>query len=149
MIAIRLSRGGARKRPFYHIVATDMRKRRDSGYLERLGYFNPVATGDETLLQIDQERVSYWLSQGAKPSERAAHLIRCHTKGVSPVRPHKEPVRMAPKAVKEEEAAPEEPVAEAKPAEPQEPVAEAKAASEEPAAEAQAAPEPAEDKPAD
>jgi len=76
MVTIRLARGGAKKRPFYNIVVTDKRKPRDSGYIERLGFFNPVARGKEVRLQFDQERVQYWLSQGAQPSERVGKLLK-------------------------------------------------------------------------
>jgi len=76
MVTIRLSRGGAKKRPFYHVVVTDSRSGRDGRYLERLGYFNPIATGGESKLKIDLERADYWLGQGAKPSERVANLIK-------------------------------------------------------------------------
>ena len=75
MVTIRLSRGGAKKRPFYHIVVTDSRKRRDSGYIERLGYFNPRATGQETRLHVELERVNHWRSVGAKPSPRVETLL--------------------------------------------------------------------------
>lgn len=75
MVTIRLSRGGAKKRPFYHIVVTDSRKRRDSGYIERLGYFNPRATGQETRLHVEIERVKHWQSVGAKPSSRVETLL--------------------------------------------------------------------------
>ncbi len=76
MVTIRLARGGAKKRPFYHIVVTDSRKRRDSGYIERLGYFNPRATGQEVRLHVDMERVGYWRGVGAKPSERVESLLK-------------------------------------------------------------------------
>ncbi|HPE59687.1 MAG: 30S ribosomal protein S16 [Thiothrix sp.] len=76
MVTIRLARGGAKKRPFYNIVVTDKRKPRDSGYIERLGFFNPVARGKEVRLQFDQERVQYWLSQGAQPTERVGKLLK-------------------------------------------------------------------------
>jgi small subunit ribosomal protein S16 len=76
MIAIRLTRGGAKKRPFYQVVVTDSRKRRDSGYIERLGYFNPRATGQEVELHLEIDRVDHWLQQGAKPSETAQKLIK-------------------------------------------------------------------------
>ena len=76
MVSIRLSRGGAKKRPFYHIVVTDSRNRRDGRYIERLGYFNPIATGGETELNINLERADYWISQGARPSDRVASLIK-------------------------------------------------------------------------
>ncbi len=76
MVTIRLARGGAKKRPFYHMVVTDSRNRRDGRYIERVGYFNPVATGGETRLDIKKERVDYWLSQGAKTSDRVAKLLK-------------------------------------------------------------------------
>lgn len=76
MVSIRLSRAGAKKRPFYHLVVTDSRNRRDGRYIERVGFFNPVATGQEEELKVDVERVDYWLAQGAKPSERVAALIK-------------------------------------------------------------------------
>ena len=76
MVSIRLSRGGAKKRPFYHVVVTDSRNRRDGRCIERLGYFNPVATGGETALKIDLERTEYWIGQGARPSDRVASLIK-------------------------------------------------------------------------
>ena len=76
MVSIRLSRGGAKKRPFYHIVVTDSRNRRDGRYIERLGFFNPIATGGETGLRIDLARADYWVSQGAAPSDRVAGLIK-------------------------------------------------------------------------
>ena len=80
LVTIRLARAGAKKRPFYHLVVTDSRKPRDSGYIERLGFFNPIATGKEEELRIDQERVQHWLEQGAKLSDRAAQLVRKHAK---------------------------------------------------------------------
>ena len=76
MVSIRLSRGGAKRRPFYHVVVTETRNRRDGRYIERLGYFNPVATGGETELNIDLGRTDYWISQGARPSDRVASLIK-------------------------------------------------------------------------
>ncbi len=80
MVTIRLSRGGAKKRPFYHIVVTDSRKRRDSGYIERLGFFNPVARGQEVKLHIDVDRLQGWLARGAKASERVASLLKGYQK---------------------------------------------------------------------
>jgi len=76
MVKIRLARHGARKRPFYHIVVTDIRNRRDGRCLERVGYFNPIAQGEARRLHIDLERVDYWLRQGAHTGERVARLIR-------------------------------------------------------------------------
>ncbi len=75
MVVIRLARGGAKKRPFYHIVATDSRNPRDGSYLERLGFYNPIATGGEVRLQLDQVRLAYWLGVGAQPSDRVSNLI--------------------------------------------------------------------------
>jgi len=80
MVTIRLARGGAKKRPFYHIVVTDSRARRDSSYIERLGYFNPRATGQEVRLNLEDDRITYWLGQGAQPSERVAKLLKAEAK---------------------------------------------------------------------
>jgi small subunit ribosomal protein S16 len=76
MVTIRLSRTGAKKRPFYHIVVSDSRNARDGRYIERLGFFNPIAVGGEEGLRIDQERVQHWISKGAQPSDRVATLIK-------------------------------------------------------------------------
>jgi small subunit ribosomal protein S16 len=76
MVTIRLARSGAKKRPFYHIVVTDSRNKRDGRYIERLGFYNPVATGQEIEVKIDHERMEYWLAQGAQTSERVASLAR-------------------------------------------------------------------------
>lgn len=76
MVKIRLSRGGAKKRPFYQIVVTDIRKARDGGCIERLGFFNPCATGGESRLRVDRARAEHWLEQGAQPSERVAKLLK-------------------------------------------------------------------------
>jgi small subunit ribosomal protein S16 len=84
MVTIRLSRGGAKKRPFYHIVVTDSRNRRDGKFIERIGFFNPIAVGGEVELNLNQERATYWLSKGAATSERVAHLIKQAKKTVPP-----------------------------------------------------------------
>ena len=76
MVTIRLARAGAKKRPFYHIVAADSRNPRDGRYIERLGFFNPIASGREERLRLEQERIDYWLSQGAQPTDRVAGLIK-------------------------------------------------------------------------
>ena len=76
MVSIRLSRGGSKKRPFYHIVVTDSRNKRDGRRIERVGFFNPLASGQEVGLSINHERVKYWIAQGAKASERVASLIK-------------------------------------------------------------------------
>jgi len=75
MVKIRLARGGAKRQPFYHIVVTDSRKRRDGRNIERLGFFNPVARGNDERLRVDRERVEHWLEQGAQISERVSHLV--------------------------------------------------------------------------
>ena len=85
MVTIRLSRGGAKKRPFYHVVVTDSRNRRDGRYIERLGFFNPIAKGGEERLNLNIERIDYWLSQGAQASERVGHLIKTHQKQATAV----------------------------------------------------------------
>ncbi|HRY14986.1 MAG: 30S ribosomal protein S16 [Candidatus Competibacteraceae bacterium] len=76
MVSIRLSRGGAKKRPFYTIVVTDSRNRRDGRYIERLGFFNPIASGKEERLNMNRERLQYWLNTGAQPSERVISLMK-------------------------------------------------------------------------
>ena len=75
MVKIRLARGGAKKRPFYHIVVTDSRNKRDGRRIERIGFFNPVARGQEERLRVDLERVEYWSGVGAQLSERVKHLV--------------------------------------------------------------------------
>ncbi len=80
MVSIRLSRGGAKKRPFYHIVVTDQRNRRDGRYIERLGYFNPIAVDGKDRIRIDLPRVDYWIGQGAQPSDRVNSLLKGYRK---------------------------------------------------------------------
>jgi small subunit ribosomal protein S16 len=76
MVTIRLTRAGGKKRPFYHIIVTDSRNRRDGRYIERLGFFNPIATGKEEPLRLDLSRAEHWIGQGAQPSDRVADLIK-------------------------------------------------------------------------
>ncbi|HET6629745.1 MAG TPA: 30S ribosomal protein S16 [Woeseiaceae bacterium] len=83
MVSIRLSRAGAKKNPFYHLVVSDSRNRRDGRYIERLGFYNPVGKGHEENLRIDLERVDHWLRIGAKPSERVAALIKAQRSAAS------------------------------------------------------------------
>ena len=75
MVKIRLSRGGAKKQPFYHIVVADSRRARDGRNVERLGFFNPVARGQEERLRLDLERVDYWQGVGAQLSDRVKTLV--------------------------------------------------------------------------
>lgn len=76
MVTIRMTRSGAKKRPFYGIVVTDSRNKRDGSYIERIGFFNPIAKGQEESLRLDLDRVDHWVSQGAQTSERVAQLIK-------------------------------------------------------------------------
>lgn len=75
MVVIRLSRTGANKRPFYHVVVADRREARDGRVIERVGYFNPIARGKEIPLNINVERIKYWLSTGAQASARVKKLL--------------------------------------------------------------------------
>ncbi len=76
MVTIRLARGGANKRPFYSIVVADRRRAPNGDSIERIGFYNPKATEKEEKLRVDAERVKYWLSKGAKPSDRVAALLK-------------------------------------------------------------------------
>jgi small subunit ribosomal protein S16 len=80
MVKIRLSRGGSKKSPFYHLTVTDSRNRRDGRYIERVGYYNPVAKGNDIVLKVDTDRVDYWLGKGAQASDRVASLLKRHQK---------------------------------------------------------------------
>ncbi len=102
MVVIRLSRAGAKKRPFYHMVVTDSRKRRDSNYVEELGYFNPVARGQEKRLHLDLEKISYWQGVGAQLSDRVKILVKEFKKSSSVVAeaPAVEPKKAVKKTVK-------------------------------------------------
>jgi small subunit ribosomal protein S16 len=121
MVTIRLSRGGAKKRPFYHIVATDQRNRRDGRYIERLGFFNPVARGGEEKLRLDVSRVEYWVGKGAQPSDRVASLLKAYPDGAADadayVKPKPGEGKKARKKAQEEAAAKSAEKAEAVPAE--------------------------------
>jgi len=76
MVSIRLSRGGAKKRPFYHLVVSDSRTARDGRCIERVGFFNPIAKGAEEKLRVDLGRVDHWVGTGAQMSERVADLVK-------------------------------------------------------------------------
>jgi len=76
MVTIRLSRGGSKARPFYHLTVTNSRSARNGRFIERIGFFNPVARGQEVRLSVNDERLNYWLSVGAQPSERVAQLLK-------------------------------------------------------------------------
>ena len=150
MLTIRLARAGAKKRPFFHITVADSRKPRDGRFVERVGYFNPISSGKEVRLEINQERIDYWLSQGAQVSDRVLTLIKekSETPEEKAKREQTKEKRRLRKVAKRVAAKPAEEPAEAAaeetPAE--EPVAEepAEAAAEETPAEEPVAEEPVE-----
>lgn len=76
MVTIRLARGGSKKRPFYHMVVTDKRNPRDGRFIERVGFFNPVAQGQEEKLRVDSARIEHWIGLGAQMSERVKKLVK-------------------------------------------------------------------------
>ena len=76
MVTIRLSRGGSKKRPFYHVTVTDSRNSRDGRFIERVGFFNPIARGQEERLRIDLDRIDAWVQKGAQISPRVARLMK-------------------------------------------------------------------------
>src|SRR3989338_7723294 len=80
MVVIRLARAGATKSPFYHVVAADSRKARGGRFIERLGFYNPMARGPETTLQLNQERIAHWVRCGAQLSARVSHILACGSK---------------------------------------------------------------------
>lgn len=76
MVVIRLARGGAKKRPFYNMVVADSRDRRDGRFIERLGFYNPMAAANEQGLRVDTDRLSYWQGKGAQLSPTVARLVK-------------------------------------------------------------------------
>ncbi len=78
MVVIRLSRGGSKSRPFYNIVVADKRNRRDGRFIERIGFYNPLARGGEEPLRVAVDRLTYWTSVGAEPSPTVARLVKQH-----------------------------------------------------------------------
>ena len=154
MLTIRLARSGAKKRPFYHVSVADSRMPRDGRFVERVGYYNPIASGQEVRLELDLERIDYWIGQGAQPSDRVLNLLKQNKET-----PEQTEKRLAAKEVKRqkklakklaekepvaEEAAPaEEAAAEEAPVE--EAAAEEAAAEEAPVEEAAAEEAPAEE----
>ena len=110
MVKIRLARGGKKKAPFYHVVATDERRARDAGScIERLGFFNPVAKGQAERLRLNLERIEYWLGTGAQTSDRVKSLIEEQKNGRKPkkVKKAKAPAPVAQEAEAEEPVAAE------------------------------------------
>ncbi len=82
MVTIRLSRGGSKKRPFYSILVADQRRAVRGRFIERVGFYNPIATGREEKLRIDIARIDHWINQGAQPSARVAQLCKLSKKDV-------------------------------------------------------------------
>ena len=80
MVTIRLARGGSKKRPFYHLTVADQRNPRDGRFIERVGFHNPVARGQEEVTRINMQRIDFWIGQGAQPSDRVAGLIKAARK---------------------------------------------------------------------
>ncbi len=76
MVTIRLARHGSKKNPFYHITVADRSAGRDGRFIERLGFYNPVAKGQSETLRLDLDRTDYWISVGAQPSEMVRKLVR-------------------------------------------------------------------------
>lgn len=76
MVTIRLTRGGGKKQPFYHLVVTDSRNKRDGRFIERLGFFNPMASGASEGVRVNMDRFNYWLGVGAQPSDRVAYIVK-------------------------------------------------------------------------
>jgi len=83
MVKIRLTRGGAKKRPFYHIIVTDSRSARDGRNIERLGYYNPIASGSEKRVELNTERLNYWVGQGAQMTDKVADLAKQSAKAAA------------------------------------------------------------------
>ena len=144
MVTIRLSRAGAKKRPYYHITVTDSRKPRDGRFIERIGFFNPIAQGKDIRLSIDHERVDYWVGTGATLSERVESLIKeskLSPEDLLKVQEKKEQLRLKKLAKKKEnKEAPIEEAAEAPTEEAAEALAEETPAEEAPTEEAAEAP---------
>jgi small subunit ribosomal protein S16 len=163
MVIIRLARGGAKKTPFYSVVVADSRNRRDGRFIERVGFYNPLAKVGQEGLRLDAERISHWQKNGAQLSDCVARLVKDHAKGpeFAAAKQAKEAAKVAAKKAEaeaklaaaakeaanakaaEEKAAAEAAKAEAEaaPAEEAPAVEEAPAAEEAPAVEAEAAPE--------
>ena len=149
MVTIRLSRAGAKKRPYYHITVTDSRKPRDGRFIERVGFFNPIAQGKDVRLSIDHERVDYWVGTGATLSERVESLIKeskLTPEGLVKIQEKKEQLRLKKLAKKKENKEAEAPAEEAATEAPAEEAPAEEAATEAPAEEAAEESEKKEDK---
>lgn len=146
MVTIRLARGGAKKRPFYGIMVADSRRSPRGRFIERVGFFNPRAVGGEERLRVDTDRIEYWISQGAQPSDRVASLLKQFAKGPEALEADKAKLVAATDAKKaaaakaEADAVKAQDAAEAKKAAEAAPAAEEATTEEAPAAEAEEAP---------
>ena len=135
MLTIRLARAGAKKRPFYHVSVADSRMPRDGRFVERVGYYNPIASGQEVHLELDVERIDYWISKGAQPSDRVLNLLKQNKET-----PEQTEKRLAAKDLQRQKKlakrlADKEPEAPAEEAAPEAPAAEEAPAEEAPASE--------------
>lgn len=83
MVTIRLSRGGSKKRPFYHFTVAEHTRARDGRFIERLGFFNPVARGAEERIRLDLERIDHWIGVGAQMSDRVTRLVKEYRQATS------------------------------------------------------------------
>ena len=82
MVTIRLARGGSKKRPFYYVSVADRRESRNGRFIERVGFFNPLAKNADEKMRLDLDRIDYWTRQGAQPSDRVKSLIKAYRKVV-------------------------------------------------------------------
>ena len=146
MVTIRLARGVAKKRPFYGIMVADQRRSPRGRFIERVGFFNPRAVGGEERLRIETDRIDYWVSKGAQPSDRVASLLKQFAKGPEAIEAEKAKLVERKKAKK---AAAEKAEAEAVKAKEKAEAEEAKAVDETPAEEVAAEEAPAEEAPAE
>jgi small subunit ribosomal protein S16 len=158
MLKIRMSRGGAKKRPFYKIVIADSRRPRDGKFIEKVGFFNPLLPKDKKeRLNLDTDRIKYWLSQGAQPSDRVARFLgqeniipmpaqKNNPIKAKPKKKAQEKLKAAEEAKKAAEAAAAAPVAEETPAVEAAPAEQAPEAESAPAEQAPAAEEAPEEK---
>ncbi len=87
MVVIRLARGGAKKRPFFNVVVADSRNRRDGRFIERVGFYNPIAAKDEEALRLAVDRITFWQERGARMSDTVAGLVKRSAKPVAPAAP--------------------------------------------------------------
>ncbi len=83
MVTIRLARGGSKKRPFYHVTVADNHRARDGRFIERVGFFNPIAKGAEEGTRLDLDRIDYWVRQGAQLSDRVSKIVKDYRKSTA------------------------------------------------------------------